>query len=57
MLWRRLFSYTVGAVVVVAALAFGFLLVRPAAAQGPENDPGIQLGPRPFYLVDDMDEG
>lgn len=57
MLGRRLFSYTVGAVVVVAALAFGFLLVRPAAAQGPENDPGIQLGPRPFYLVDDMDEG
>lgn len=57
MLKKRLIWYGIGAAILVAALAGGVLMARPAQAQGPENDPGVQLGPRPFYLVDDMDEG
>lgn len=42
---------------VVAAIAGAFALDRSAEAQGPEEGPNVQLGPRPFYLVNDMDEG
>jgi len=43
-------------VTLVAAVLGGFFLTRSAEGQGPDNDPGVQLGPRPFYLVDDMDD-
>ena len=40
---------------VFGAIAAAFFL--PASSTAQENDPAVQLGPRPFYLVDDMDEG
>jgi glycerophosphoryl diester phosphodiesterase len=43
---------------VVAAAAGAFAFDRTVEAQGPDGEgPNVQLGPRPFYLVEDMDEG
>lgn len=58
MLTRRLL-FGVVAVAIVAALVGGFFAVRQAQGQGPDEaeEFNVQLGPRPFYLVDDMDEG
>lgn len=53
---RRSLRYGIVGVTLVAAVLGGFFLTRSAEGQGPDNDPGVQLGPRPFYLVDDMDD-
>ncbi|NLX08142.1 MAG: glycerophosphodiester phosphodiesterase [Chloroflexi bacterium] len=43
---------------VVAAAAGAFAFDRAVEAQGPDDEgQNVQLGPRPFYLVEDMDEG
>ena len=34
-----------------------FIAAAPLAAQQPPPTPAVQLGPRPFFLVDDMDPG
>lgn len=53
---RRIFRRGITGALLTVAVLGGFFLARPAEGQGPENDPGVQLGPRPFYLVDDMDD-
>lgn len=53
---RRSLRYGIVGVTLVAAVLGSFFLTRSAEGQGPDNDPGVQLGPRPFYLVDDMDD-
>lgn len=40
----------------VAIISMGVLMFLSTGCAG-KNDPAIQLGPRPFYLVNDMDEG
>lgn len=52
-----LFGVLSAALVVALAIAGAFAVDRSASAQGPENDPSVQLGPRPFFLVENMDEG
>jgi len=54
---RRIFRRGITGALLTVAVLGSFLLALPARGQGPENDPGVQLGPRPFYLVDDMDDG
>lgn len=51
------FGFLSLALVIALAGAGALALDRSASAQGPEDDPRVQLGPRPFFLVDDMDEG
>lgn len=53
---QRILSYGIRGVTLVAVVLGGLFLARPTGGQGPDNDPGVQLGPRPFYLVDDMDD-
>lgn len=53
---QRILSYGIRGVTLVAVVLGGLFLARPTEGQGPDNDPGVQLGPRPFYLVDDMDD-
>ncbi len=42
---------------IALALAGLATLMGPFASYAQENDPSIQLGPRPFFLVDNMDDG
>lgn len=53
---QRILSYGIRGVTLVAVVLGGLFLARPTEGQGPDNDPGVQLGPRPFYLMDDMDD-
>lgn len=54
---RVSFGFVTLALVVALALAGALAVDRSASAQGPEDDTRVQLGPRPFFLVDNMDEG
>lgn len=57
---RRALSGFMSLAVLIALVVAGagaFAGSRVAQAQGPENDPRVQLGPRPFFLVENMDEG
>lgn len=54
---KRIFRLTLSLLVVVAVFIGLLALNRSLNAQGPEEgDQSVQLGPRPYYLVNDMDD-
>jgi len=56
MLKRHTARLLLGVLAIAAAVAGAAAFQPLAQAQGPDEGPNVQLGPRPFYLVEDMDE-